>query len=272
MKEQIEEKLAAGFNCIKLKIGAIDFQKELELLAFIRSHFSPEEIEIRVDANGAFALNEALDKLNQLNKFQLHSIEQPIKKGNIQAMADLCKITTFPIALDEELIGIFSFEEKEKLLQEIMPQYIILKPSFIGGFRGTLEWITLAEKYNIGWWITSALESNIGLNAIAQWTYTLNSKMPQGLGTGALYTNNFDCPLEVSKGQLWYSESQKCDSEILKKVQNNKGTTFEPLPLCTFEPFFTLFLQEGFPANLLIPAIFLQKLTKLVLPMCWDYE
>lgn len=223
MKEQIEEKLAAGFNCIKLKIGAIDFQKELELLAFIRSHFSAEEIEIRVDANGAFALNEALDKLNQLNKFQLHSIEQPIKKGNIQAMADLCKITPFPIALDEELIGIFSFKDKEKLLQEIMPQYIILKPSFIGGFRGTLEWITLAEKYNIGWWITSALESNIGLNAIAQWTYTLNSKMPQGLGTGALYTNNFDCPLEVSKGQLWYSESQKWDSEILKKVQSNKG-------------------------------------------------
>lgn len=218
MKEQIEDKLAAGFSCIKLKIGAIDFQKELELLAFIRQHFSADEIEIRVDANGAFAVNEALDKLSQLNQFQLHSIEQPIKKGNIQAMADLCKITPFPIALDEELIGIYSFEEKEKLLQEIQPQYIILKPSFIGGFRGTQEWITLAEKYNIGWWITSALESNVGLNAIAQWTYTLNSNMPQGLGTGALYTNNFDCPLEVSKGQLWYNTSLKWDSEITNLV------------------------------------------------------
>ncbi len=205
MKQQIEEKLADGFNCIKLKIGAIDFDKELELLQFIRSHFSAEQIEIRVDANGAFSLIEALDKLNQLNQFQLHSIEQPIKKGNVLGMAELCKQTPFPIALDEELIGVFSFEEKEKLLQEIRPQYIILKPSFIGGFKGTQEWITLAEKYNIGWWITSALESNIGLNAISQWTYTLNSDMPQGLGTGALYTNNIDCPLEVKNGQLWYS-------------------------------------------------------------------
>ncbi|WP_394774006.1 o-succinylbenzoate synthase [Flavobacterium sp.] len=212
MKQQIEEKLADGFNCIKLKIGAIDFEKELELLHFIRTHFSAEQIEIRVDANGAFALNEALDKLNQLNQFQLHSIEQPIKKGNIEAMAKLCKTTPFPIALDEELIGIFTLEEKEKLLKEIKPQYIILKPSFIGGFRGTKEWIDLADKYNIGWWITSALESNIGLNAIAQWTFIQNSKMPQGLGTGSLYTNNFDCPLEVSKGQLWYNSTKKWHS------------------------------------------------------------
>lgn len=208
MKQQIEEKLADGFNCIKLKIGAIDFNKELELLQFIRSHFSAEEIEIRVDANGAFSSTEALDKLNQLNQFQLHSIEQPIKKGNIAEMAQLCEKTPFPIALDEELIGVFSFEEKEKLLQEIKPQYIILKPSFVGGFRGTQEWITLAEKYTIGWWITSALESNIGLNAIAQWTFTLHSDMPQGLGTGALYTNNIDCPLEVKNGKLWYNSSK----------------------------------------------------------------
>ena len=218
MKQQIEEKLAAGFNCIKLKIGAIDFQKELELLHFIRSHFSGDQIEIRVDANGAFSLNEALDKLNQLNQFQLHSIEQPIKKGNIEAMKDLCESTPFPIALDEELIGIFSFEEKEKLLQQIKPQYIILKPSFIGGFRGTQEWITLADKYNIGWWITSALESNIGLNAIAQWTFLQNSNMPQGLGTGALYTNNFDCPLEVSNGQLWYNTAKNWDSDFFDKA------------------------------------------------------
>lgn len=212
MKQQIEEKLADGFNCIKLKIGAIDFEKELELLHFIRTHFSAGQIEIRVDANGAFALNEALDKLIQLNQFQLHSIEQPIKKGNIEAMKALCEATPFPIALDEELIGVFSLEEKERLLQKIRPQYIILKPSFVGGFRGTQEWITLAEKYNIGWWITSALESNIGLNAIAQWTFLQDSKMPQGLGTGALYTNNIDCPLEVSQGQLWYNKAVKWNS------------------------------------------------------------
>lgn len=218
MKEQIEEKLAQGFSCIKLKIGAIDFQKELELLQFIRSHFSAEQIEIRVDANGAFALNEALDKLEQLNVFQLHSIEQPIKKGNIKAMTDLCETTPFPIALDEELIGVFSLEEKEQLLQKIKPQYIILKPSFIGGFRGTQEWISLADKYNIGWWITSALESNIGLNAISQWTFLQNSEMPQGLGTGGLYTNNFDCPLEVSEGQLWYNKTKKWDSVFWDKI------------------------------------------------------
>lgn len=216
MKQQIEEKLADGFKCIKLKIGAIDFEKELELLRYIRSHFSADQIEIRVDANGAFHLDEALNKLNQLNEFQLHSIEQPIKKGNIGAMADLCKKTPFPIALDEELIGIFTLEEKEKLLQQIKPQYIILKPSFIGGFRGTKEWIDLADRYNIGWWITSALESNIGLNAIAQWAFIQKSKMPQGLGTGALYTNNFDCPLEVSKGQLWYNKAKKWDSFFLE--------------------------------------------------------
>lgn len=212
MKQQIEEKLADGFNCIKLKIGAIDFEKELELLRFIRSHFSADQIEIRVDANGAFDLNEALIKLNQLSQFQLHSIEQPIKKGNIAAMADLCRTTPFPIALDEELIGVFTLEEKEKLLSEIQPQYIILKPSFIGGFKGTKEWIDLAEKFKIGWWITSALESNVGLNAISQWTFVQKSKMPQGLGTGALYTNNIDCPLEVSEGQLWYNASKKWES------------------------------------------------------------
>lgn len=205
MKAQIEEKIAQGFTCIKLKIGAIDFQKELELLRFIRTHFTEEQIEIRVDANGAFDSNEALNKLNKLAGYQLHSIEQPIIKNNTDTMAELCKNTPLPIALDEELIGVFTIQEKEALLLKIQPQYIILKPSFVGGFRGSLEWITLAEKYKIGWWITSALESNIGLNAIAQWTYTLDSKMPQGLGTGALYTNNINCPLEVKEGQLWYS-------------------------------------------------------------------
>ena len=204
MKQQIEEKLADGFRCIKLKIGAIDFGKELQLLRYIRQHFSPEQVEIRVDANGAFDSNEALYRLNQLTEFELHSIEQPIQKNNTDSMAELCKITPFPIALDEELIGVFTVADKEELLLKIKPQYIILKPSFVGGFRGTQEWVSLAEKHNIGWWITSALESNIGLNAIAQWTFTLSNLMPQGLGTGALYTNNFDCPLHVFQGQLWY--------------------------------------------------------------------
>ena len=206
MKSQIEEKIAAGFSCIKLKIGAINFDEELQLLQFIRQNFTPEQIEIRVDANGAFDEFLALDKINQLSEFKLHSIEQPIQKNKTDSMSDLCKSSPIPIALDEELIGVFSAQEKENLLVKIKPQYIILKPSFIGGFRGTKEWISIAEKHQIGWWITSALESNIGLNAIAQWTYLLCNKMPQGLGTGGLYTNNFDCPLEVSKGSLWYKK------------------------------------------------------------------
>lgn len=205
MKEQIEQKIAEGFNCIKLKIGAIDFNKELELLQFIRTHFDSKTIEIRVDANGGFSPDEALSKLNQLHQFDLHSIEQPIKQQQIVEMAELCEKTPFPIALDEELIGVFSLEDKEELLHKIKPQYIILKPSLVGGFQSTQEWISLAEKHNIGWWITSALESNIGLNAIAQFTFTLNSSLPQGLGTGGLYTNNFDSPLEVKEGQLWYN-------------------------------------------------------------------
>ena len=206
MKEQIEEKLADGFTCIKLKIGAIDFDVEMQLLRFIRQNFSPEQVEIRVDANGAFASELALDKLIQLSEFELHSIEQPIQKNHTDTMAELCKATPFPIALDEELIGVFTVAEKEDLLVKIKPQYIILKPSFVGGFRGTQEWISLAEKHKIGWWITSALESNIGLNAIAQWTFLQHNLLPQGLGTGALYTNNFDCPLAVSQGQLWYEK------------------------------------------------------------------
>lgn len=205
MKQQIEEKLAEGFTCIKLKIGAIDFQQEVALLAFIRNHFDADTIEIRVDANGAFSPNEALEKLQLLSQYHLHSIEQPIKAGQFDAMQQLCQQTPFPIALDEELIGVFAYEDKVKLLATLQPQYIILKPSFIGGIKGSLEWIEIAEKLNIGWWITSALESNVGLNAIAQFTYTLNSKMPQGLGTGGLYTNNFECPLEIVKGKLIYN-------------------------------------------------------------------
>jgi o-succinylbenzoate synthase len=214
MKQQIEEKIAQGFTCIKLKIGAIEFEKELRLLGFIRQNFTPEQIEIRVDANGAFSETEALYKINQIAGFQIHSIEQPIQKKQHDTMSFLCKNTSLPIALDEELIGVFSFTEKEALLQKIKPQYIILKPSFIGGFRGSDEWIFLAEKYKIGWWITSALESNIGLNAIAQYTFLKQNPMPQGLGTGALFTNNFDCPLEVKKGQLFYNEAHSWDVKL----------------------------------------------------------
>ena len=205
MKSHIEQKLKDGFKCIKLKIGALDFDVELGLIRFIRSYFSKNEIEIRVDANGAFAANDALEKLKKLAVYDIHSIEQPILAGQVTDMQLLCKTTPLPIALDEELIGVFKLEEKEQLLKTIKPQFIILKPSFIGGFKGTAEWISLAEKYNIGWWITSALESNVGLNAIAQWTFLQNNSLPQGLGTGGLYTNNFYCPLEVSNGFLSYN-------------------------------------------------------------------
>lgn len=209
MKQQIDEKLAQGFTCIKLKIGAIDFEKEIDLLQFIRSHYSPEQIEIRVDANGGFLATQALSKLERLATFNLHSIEQPIKAGQNLDMYNLCKQTPLPIALDEELIGVTKLEDKIKLLDQIQPQYIILKPSLVGGFKGSLEWIQLAEMRNIGWWITSALEGNIGLNAIAQFTYQLHNTMPQGLGTGSLYTNNIDSPLVVKKGQLWYDSNLK---------------------------------------------------------------
>ncbi|OJX49886.1 MAG: o-succinylbenzoate synthase [Flavobacterium sp. 38-13] len=218
MKSQIEEKLAEGFHCIKLKIGAIDFEKEIGLLRLIRENYDDSTIEIRVDANGGFTSSEALFKLNQLSEFKIHSIEQPIQKNQHDSMSELCKNAPFPIALDEELIGVFDYAQKEALLQKIRPQYIILKPSLIGGFRGSEEWIALAEKYNIGWWATSALESNIGLNAIAQWTFQKQNPMPQGLGTGSLYTNNFDCPLEVKKGELVYNPDLDWNIDLLLKA------------------------------------------------------
>lgn len=204
MKEQIIQKIEQGFSCIKLKIGALDFEKELNLLKFIRKEFSSEEMEIRVDANGAFSASEALEKLRRLSELKLHSIEQPVRQGQPEVMARLCEETPLPIALDEELIGVTDVTKKRELLQMIKPQYAIFKPSLIGGFKGTREWIGLVEENGSGWWITSALESNVGLNAIAQFTFTLQNRMPQGLGTGGLYTNNFEAPLEVEKGKLWY--------------------------------------------------------------------
>ncbi len=201
MSQQIAEKIEQGFKCIKLKIGAIDFETELALLKSIRDQYSESDIEIRVDANGAFTAHDALKKLEHLAKFKLHSIEQPIKQGQVEVMAKLCKVTPLAIALDEELIIHQRKDEKEILLKEIQPQYIILKPSLVGGWKASEEWIASAEKLNINWWITSALESNIGLNAIAQWTAELKTKTPQGLGTGGLYTNNFDSKLKI-KGQI----------------------------------------------------------------------
>ncbi|REG88199.1 o-succinylbenzoate synthase [Winogradskyella sediminis] len=208
MRKQIKDKISAGFHCIKLKIGAIDFQSELDILKSIRKEFSVSDIELRVDANGAFLPEEALEKLKRLSEYQLHSIEQPIKPKQFDVMAQICEVTPLPIALDEELIGVCSEDKKYKLLQTIKPQYIILKPSLVGGFSGSQQWIDFAEGLNVNWWITSALESNVGLNAIAQWTYTLKNSMPQGLGTGSLFTNNFLSPLKVKNGTLHYDLKQ----------------------------------------------------------------
>lgn len=203
MVEQIQEKLALGFHCIKLKIG-VNWHEEHLVIQQLRTQFPKEVLELRVDANGAFNKEEAKIVLQQLAELGIHSIEQPIKAGDWSDMAELCAETPTPIALDEELIGIIDSEEKENLLDIIQPQYIILKPALVGGFDGSDEWISLAEKRNIGWWITSALESNIGLNAIAQYTYTKNNKMPQGLGTGSLFTNNFESLLDLKGENLYF--------------------------------------------------------------------
>lgn len=208
MLSQIEDKMKAGFRCIKLKIGAIDFEEELALLRHIRSHFSAREIELRVDANGAFSPVDALDKLKRLAELDLHSIEQPIRAGQWEEMARLVADTPLPIALDEELIGCNSLAEKQRLLAAIRPHYLILKPSLHGGMCGGAEWLAEAEKLGIGWWITSALESNIGLNAIAQWCATFRNPLPQGLGTGLLFTDNVPMPLEIRKDCLWFTD---CD-------------------------------------------------------------
>ncbi len=212
---QVQQKLEEGFKCLKMKIGAIDFNREINILRSIRKKYSKQDIEIRVDANGAFAAKNALDKLIILSEFDIHSIEQPIKAGDWDNMKKLCESSPIPIALDEELIGVTDVTKKKEIIQTIRPSYIILKPSLIGGFKGSQEWIDLAKKHDIGWWITSALESNIGLNAIAQWTFTLNNKMPQGLGTGGLFTNNFKSPLEVFNGGLYYRQTNNWKNNLI---------------------------------------------------------
>lgn len=212
MFQRLEAKLKAGFHCVKLKIGAIDFEKELRLIQHIRQHFSRKEVELRVDANGGFTPDNAMQRLEALAKYDIHSIEQPIRQHQWMEMARLCKNSPLPIALDEELIGVNDLTEKNQLLDTIQPQYIILKPSLHGGISGTREWIKLAKERGIGSWMTSALESNIGLNAIAQLTadiYGPHITMAQGLGTGQLFSDNIPMPLEIRGEQLWVNNTNR---------------------------------------------------------------
>jgi o-succinylbenzoate synthase len=201
MLQQIELKIRDGFTCLKLKVGSHDFEKECDVLQYVRRKYFRDKISIRLDANGAFKKDDALTKLNQLARFGIHSIEQPIKPG-LEEMVSLCKESPIPIALDEELIGVHSLKAKQDLLSKIRPQFIILKPTLHGGLFSCAEWIRISEELGIGWWITSALESNIGLNAIAQFTANYPVQIPQGLGTGMIYNNNIESPLVVDKGQL----------------------------------------------------------------------
>ncbi|MCE2743841.1 MAG: o-succinylbenzoate synthase [Fluviicola sp.] len=208
MQEQIEQKLEEGFSCLKMKIGAIDFESELKILESIRNRFSSDKITLRVDANGAFPPSEALSKLERLSEFDIHSIEQPIRQGQWAEMKQLCTETKVPIALDEELIGITALGDRKNLLDTIQPQFIILKPSLHGGITGCKEWISLAEERSIPWWITSALESNIGLNAVCQFTGEYANNLPQGLGTGGLYTNNIESNLTIENGEIYLKKHE----------------------------------------------------------------
>ena len=209
MLKRIEEKLQKGFHCIKLKIGAIEFEKELDMVKRIRERFSRSEVELRVDANGGFKFEEALYKLELLSQYAIHSIEQPIKQNQWGYMAELCRESPLPIALDEELIGINIPEMKAHVLNIIKPAYIVLKPSLHGGMKGVREWVDIARQQGIRSWITSALESNVGLNAVAQLAadiYGTTDIMPQGLGTGQLFTDNIPMPLEIRGEQIWRNE------------------------------------------------------------------
>jgi o-succinylbenzoate synthase len=207
MRRRMEEKLRGGFQCVKLKIGAIDFDEELSLIKMLRQRFSKENVELRVDANGAFSPEEAPRRLEQLAQYDIHSIEQPIRQGQWQVMATLCRNTPLPIALDEELIGVNDPYKKEELLDVIRPQYIIIKPSLHGAMVGATEWVTMARQRGIGSWMTSALECNIGLNAVAHLAARLYGPaitMPQGLGTGQLFTDNVEAPLHLQGDRMWF--------------------------------------------------------------------
>lgn len=209
LDEMLKEAIAkadSGFECIKFKVGSHDFDAESRILEQFRNTQQGKNVTIRLDANGAFMPDEALEKLKEFSRFNIHSIEQPIKAGDWEDMAKICKDSKISIALDEELIGVKQ-DERPELLRQIMPQYIILKPTLLGGFRESDHWIFLANKYKIGWWATSALEANIGLNAIAQWVGKYNTTLPQGLGTGMLYQNNFEPKSEIKGGELYYKKS-----------------------------------------------------------------
>ncbi len=214
MKQQLREKIDQGFKVLKMKIGAIGWEEELAILKLIRQNYDPGMLELRVDANGAFTPAEARPVLEELAGLQVHSIEQPIEKGQWQEMADLCASSPVPIALDEELIGIFTQSKRRELISTIKPPFIILKPSFIGGWRGSEEWIAIAREFQCEWWVTSALESNVGLSAIAQWNYMQGNSIPSGLGTGSLYTNNFESPLVVKNGQLGYQPHKQWQVDL----------------------------------------------------------
>lgn len=217
MGNRIRKKADEGFNCIKIKIGGIDFNDELDLLRLVR-RLCPE-VQLRLDANGAFSPDDAMTKLSKLSEFGIHSIEQPIRQGQWDAMEYLCRNSPIPIALDEELIGLNDTDSKIKMLDSIHPHYLILKPTLCGGFHGSDEWIQLASERNIRWWATSALESNIGLNAIAQWVSTKSSEIPQGLGTGQLYYNNIPSPLTLCGENLWYNEKEGWEMPELEWIE-----------------------------------------------------
>jgi o-succinylbenzoate synthase len=215
MKQQIRDKLDLGFRVLKMKVGAMELDTEIEILRGIRARYKAAELEIRLDANGAWSFRQANEILQRFAEFGIHSIEQPISPGQTGEMAELCAGEVIPIALDEELIGISGGAKRALLLDQINPAYVILKPGLIGGFSEAEDWINLAEKRGIGWWITSALESSVGLNAIAQWTHSLDVTMPQGLGLGSLYTNNLPSPLEMERDSLWHRPRKKWDLQLI---------------------------------------------------------
>jgi o-succinylbenzoate synthase len=215
MRRQVDEKLAAGFTTLKLKIGALDFEEECALLKAIRGQFSAKDVVLRVDANGAWSPSDAPERLKKLAEFELHSIEQPIQPRQPDHMAELCQASPVPVALDEELIGVVDYMEKFKLLKLLNPPFLILKPTLLGGFQSCREWIEIANRLKIKWWLTSALESNVGLNAIGQFAAEFQNPLPQGLGTGQLYENNLASPLEVAGGHLHYYPLRGWDTRLV---------------------------------------------------------
>jgi o-succinylbenzoate synthase len=215
LQHQVREKIGHGYRVLKMKIGALDFNQELEILSWIRAEFSDMDLEIRLDANGAWTFEEASENLDRLAKYKIHSLEQPLAAGQWEKMREICRQSPVPVALDEELIGVQNTARRSKLLEEIQPDYLILKPGLLGGFSQCEDWISLARTRGTGWWVTSALESNIGLNAIAQWTASLDPARPQGLGTGSLYRNNLASPLVVEGDRLWHRPEHSWDLETL---------------------------------------------------------